>query len=410
VSQADATPLYLDNTLETLAPGVHVIGGQGWSLAVETPDGVLVVDTGANPEMAERMQAALRSVTDAPVRWIVYSHGHLGYNFGAGAWIEAAQRRGEPRPVVIAQENLVRRYRRYEETAGLQNHINTLQFRGGAYMAFEGRPPLTFPDVTYTDSYTIYAGPERSIRLLAAPSETDDTTAVWLPTERILYGSAAVVGGLANVGTPMRTLRDPVRWADTLDRLLALEPLIVIPEFGRIIRDPDIARRWFTDVSSVLRWLRRETVERMNRGLTITEILHDIHYPDDMFNRPWLRETYGHRDYIVRDIYRAENGWWEDRNPTTLHPAHPTTTATEIATAITDKQAVLNHATHLRDTGQTQQALHVIDLLALAPGDQPELEHARQLKRELCATLAQHNPSYISQSIYLAAAAQGDGS
>jgi alkyl sulfatase BDS1-like metallo-beta-lactamase superfamily hydrolase len=400
----DDAPLYLKSTVVTVSPGVHVIGGQGHSLVVETPEGLLLVDTGATPEMAGRMQSVLREVTDAPIRWIVYSHGHLGYNYGTASWVEAAQRRDEPRPVVIAHENLVRRYRRYQETAGLQNHINRLQFRGGAAMTFEGQPPLTFPDVTYRDAYTVYAGPERTVRLLAAPSETDDTTAVWLPVERLLYGSAAVVAALPNVGTPMRTLRDPVRWADTLDRLLALEPRIVVPEFGRIARDPDVIREWFTGVASLLRWLRRETVARMNQGMTIGEILHDIDYPDGMFDVWWARETYGHRDYIVRDIYRAENGWWEDRNPTSLHPADPAVVAAAIASAITDKQTVLDRAGQLRDCGQIQEAMHVIDLLGLARGNEPHLIRARQLKRELCALLAHRNPSYISQSIYLAAA------
>ncbi|MEU5979803.1 alkyl sulfatase dimerization domain-containing protein [Streptomyces sp. NPDC047315] len=397
-------PLYLETKLETVASGVHVIGGQGRSLAVETDGGVLLVDTGATPEMAARMRAALREVTDAPVRWIVYSHGHLGYNYGARRWLDAAAEAGEPRPVIVAQDNLVRRYRRYQETAGLQNHFNTLQFRGGADMTFDDLPPLTFPDLTYSDSYTVHAGSGRAVQLLWAPSETDDTTAVWLPEEKVLYGSAALIAALPNVGTPLRTLRDPVRWADTLDRLLALGPEVVVPEFGRTTRDPELIRGWLGGAAQALRWLRREVVERMNRGMTVGAILHDVDYPDDMFSPWWMRETYGHRDYLVRDIYRSENGWWEERNPTALHPAHPDASATAIADAITDKQAVLDHAARLHDEGRTQEALHVVDLLALAPGDDPHHTAAATLKRQLCAALATRNPSYVSQSIYLAAA------
>ena len=49
----------------------------------------------------------------------------------------------------------------------------------------------------------------------------------------------------------------------------------------------------------------------------------DITYPPELFDHPWMRPVYGDPDYIVRDLYREENGWW-DRNPTTLHPASPT--------------------------------------------------------------------------------------
>ena len=75
-----------------------------------------------------------------------------------------------------------------------------------------------------------------------------------------------------------------------------------------------------TMTAEALRWLRVEVVERMNRGMSEAEILADMSYPPELFDHPWMAPTYGCADYIVRDLYREENGWW-DRNPTTLHPA-----------------------------------------------------------------------------------------
>ena len=71
----------------------------------------------------------------------------------------------------------------------------------------------------------------RQIQLLWAPSETDDALVAWLPKERLLYGGAAVTPSIPNVGTPLRSLRDPVRWADTLERLARLE--IALSAFHR---------------------------------------------------------------------------------------------------------------------------------------------------------------------------------
>jgi alkyl sulfatase BDS1-like metallo-beta-lactamase superfamily hydrolase len=141
----------------------------------------------------------------------------------------------------------------------------------------------------------------------------------------------------------------------------------------------------------------------MNRGLGVVEILHDLDYPPELFDQPWMRPLYGHADYIVRDIFRAENGWW-DRNPTHLHPAHPDAAAAAVAQAITDRGAVLARVRELRDAGQVQLALHVVDVLALAPGDEPDLVDARALKAELCRVLAEDSPSFVSQSLYLSAA------
>ncbi|MET8468553.1 alkyl sulfatase dimerization domain-containing protein [Streptomyces sp. NPDC006422] len=394
-TKPEDNPLLGSREVHTVAPGVRTLGLQGNSLAVETDQGLLVVDSGPAPAVVPEVLDRLREHTDQPVRWIVYSHGHLGYNYGVPGFLDAAAERGHPRPTVVAHENVVRRYRRYLETAGLQNHINTRQFRRRSE-AFPAVPPLTFPDITYRESLTL-GSTGRTVRLLWAPSETDDVTAVWLPDERTLYGSAAVINGIPNIGTPMRTMRDTVRWADTLDRLAALEPAVVIPEFGPVVREGGAEQ--LTATAAALRWLRAAVVERLNEGRCADDIVHDLDYPPELFDVPWMRETYGHREYIVRDIVRSETGWW-DGNPTTLHPSRPADAAAVRADAVTDKQAVLDHAARLRDTGRVQEALHVVDLLALAPGDAPEIEAARTLKRELCALRAKDATSYVSRSFY----------
>lgn len=397
VDDNHANPLAGSGGVHEVAPGVHTIGLQGNSLAVETDKALLVVDSGPSPSVATQAVRRLRERTDGPVRWIVYSHGHLGYNYGVPGFVRAAAERGEPRPTVIAHDNVVARYRRYLETAGLQNHINTRQFRRPVE-DFPPVPPLTFPDQTYRESLTL-GSTGRTIRLLWAPSETDDVTAVWLPEERILYGSAAVINGIPNIGTPMRTMRNAGRWADTLDRLAALDPAILIPEFGDVVRDDPAGQ--LTATAAALRWLRRAVVDRLNRGMGVDDIVHDLDYPAALFDVPWMRENYGHRDYIVRDIVRSETGWW-DGNPTNLHPSRPDVAAAVRAEAITDKQAVLDRAAQLRDTGRVQEALHVVDLLALAPGHEPTVVRARELKAELCALRATQATSYVSRSFYRA--------
>lgn len=391
----ETNPLAGSGQVQVVAPGVYTIGLQGNSLAIETDHEFLIVDSGPSPAMAADALNRLREHADKPVRWIVYSHGHLGYNYGVPGIVRAAAERGEPRPTVIAHDNVAHRYRRYLETAGLQNHINTRQFRR-PLEEFPPQPPVTFPDQTYREAMTL-ASPHRTIRLLWAPSETDDVTAVWLPEERILYGSAAVINGIPNIGTPMRTMRNTARWADTLDRLASLNPEILIPEFGDLVRQEPA--RQLSATAAGLRWLRHAVIERLNQGMGADDIVHDIDYPAELFDVPWMRQNYGHRDYIVRDVVRSETGWW-DGNPTHLHPAAPAVAATVRAEAITDKNAVLEHATALRDSGRVQEALHVVDLLALAPGQEPATVRARELKSELCQLRARDATSYVSRSLY----------
>ena len=254
------------------------------------------------------------------------------------------------------------------------------------------------PTETFERSLTLGSG-ERRIELLWAPSETDDAIAVWVPRHQLLYGGAALIDSIPNVGTPFRTMRDAVRWADTLERLAALNAEVGVREFGPTIEGAEAVRHVLTHTAKALRWLRAEVVARMNAGMGEREVLADMQYPEALFGVDWMKPTYGDPSYIVRDIYRSENGWW-DRNPTTLHPADPLAVGQALAAAITDKQAVIDQATALAARGEQQLALHVIDLLATAQGDEPLLQTARSLKAQWLRERAKQVRSYVSRSLF----------
>lgn len=376
---------------------VLILPAQGNALAVLTDAGIVLVDSGPGGGATRRMMAALREWSDAPVRAICYSHGHVGYNDGVGMWLQAAKDRGEPAPMLIAQENCVRRYNRYRETGGLQQALNTMQFP--QFRLADSRDLIINPTVTFREHMVLDSGTPR-IELLAAPSETDDVLALWLPEDRILYAGASFPGTtIPNIGTPLRTLRLTVRWAESLERLAALRPATLIQEFGRVIEGEEKVAERLNGTAEALRWMRREVVERMNRGMSDHEIIHDIDYPEHLFDQSWMRERYGARDYIVRDMFREENGWW-DRNPTSLHPAHPDAAADAVRSALGPAETVLARTRELAEAGETQLALHVVDLLALASGDDAEIVEARNLKAELCRTRAEQVAPYVSKALY----------
>ncbi len=388
-------PLKTGEGAQPVAPGIWLLHGQGQSFVAETSAGLVVVDAGPGGKVTAGMIEALRRCSDAPVHALCYSHGHAGYNAGVPQWLEHARERGEPAPRLIAHRNVPRRYARYRETQALQQHLNEMQFR---------MPPGSFamrlhePEETF-DRHLVIGEGEQRVELMWAPSETDCCIAVWCPAQRVLYGGPAVIDSIPNIGTPLRTLRDPVRWADTLEDLLALNPEQVVREFGPTIVGAQAVREVLGRTTLALRWLRTETVRLMNEGLGEREILARIRYPEDLFGPEWMRPTYGDRSYIVRDIYRSENGWW-DRNPTSLHPAPPEDVARALGEAIADKAAVLAQARRHAEGGRLQLALHVIDLLALAEGEAPEFAEARRLKAGWLRERAPQVQTYISKSLY----------
>jgi alkyl sulfatase BDS1-like metallo-beta-lactamase superfamily hydrolase len=393
----DGIPLVTGTGIEPVAAGVWLLKGQGQSFVAEIDEGLVVVDSGPGGRVTRGMIEHLRSVSERPVVAICYSHGHVGYNAGVPLWREDAAIRGHAVPNVIAHERVRARYARYRATLGLQERMAEIQFRmqpGG----MRGKIALHDPDQTYAHQLMLGNG-DRRVHLIWAPSETDDVTAVWVPGSRILYGSAAVIDSIPNIGTPFRTMRDALRWADTLDRLRDLRPVRVVREFGPDIVGDDEVQQVLGGTAKALRWLHAEVVRMMNEGMGERDILAAIDYPKHLFGVPWMRPSYGAPDYIVRDIFRSENGWW-DRNPTSLHPASPADIGREVAQAITDKRALIAHAKSLADKGEFQLALHVIDILATATGETPELVQARQLKADWLRARADQVSSYVSRSLY----------
>ena len=65
---------------------------------------------------------------------------------------------------------------------------------------------------------------------------------------------------------------------------------------------------------------------------------------------------------------------------------------------------VLARAQELHAQGQHQLALHVVDLIAQAPGGDDVLVAARQLKGDCADALARDCPTFVSRSIYFGAA------
>ena len=394
--------LFVGRPIEPIADGVYTLGGQGNSLVVNHGDGLLLVDAGPGKDITRRMIQAVRETSDLPITHIVFSHGHMGYNFGVDMWCADARERGHAAPTLVGHARLPVRYQRYRETAGLQALTNTMQFRA----AYPSEPPahwFTQPQLTYQDEMRI-RGSQRDVVVFSAPSETDDASAVWLPDTKVLYGSCAFIKSCPNAGSPYRIVRDPMRWAATLERFQALRPEILVPEFGGpLVKRDDIDEALSVTIRA-LHYVRDEVVKRMNAGMKELEIVHDMHYPPEIFGNRFLKPVYGCPEYLVREVWRTENGWW-DRNATNLHPAHPDAVAQEVL-ALVDPSAVLARSRWHRDAGNVQMALHVLDLLAQVSdeSDAPAVREAKELKAQLLRQRSTEVTSAVSRQVMLSEA------
>lgn len=396
--EATAKILKGRETARSIRDGIHLLPAQGNALAVETGSGVVLVDSGPGGAVTRNMIGELRARTDLPVIAICYSHGHLGYNDGVDLWLEHNRSRNEAPPRLVAHANCNRRYARYRETLGLQRTLAAMQFPG-----LPVKFAMTDATVTFEDHTVLVDGPRR-VELLWLPAETDDCIGLWLPNDGVLYAGAAFPGTtIPNIGTPLRSQRFTMRWAESLDRMLALRPACLVQEFGPVIEGETAVRARLQHSAEVLRWFRSEVIARLNRGMNEREILDDLHWPEGFLDADYLKARYGAPEYIVRDLYREENGWW-DRNPTSLHPAPAAVAAAAVRNALGTPEQVFAAAETLRSSGETQLALHVIDLLALCEDDDPLTLRARKLKAELCRERSRQVAPYVSRALYQSSA------
>jgi alkyl sulfatase BDS1-like metallo-beta-lactamase superfamily hydrolase len=180
--------------------------------------------------------------------------------------------------------------------------------------------------------------------------------------------------------------------------MIDLDAAVLIPEFGAPEFGTENIRGRLTKTRDALMWLRTEVYDRTNLGMTDVEIIHDIVIPEWLTDEEYLKPNYGSPEYVIRDLYRQENGWWTSRNPTDLHPAHPDRVAAEVG-ALVDVSSVIDRAKQLIDEGDHQMAMHVLDLVAMQTGDDPRVQEARNLKADCCDALASKNSIFVSRSM-----------
>lgn len=106
---------------EEVADGVFMVPGFSHAFAIRHDEGLLLFDTGS-AMLADNLHRAVREWSDAPVTHAVFSHGHADHVFGLGPF-EAA---GDT-PVVVAHENVAKRFDRYVRTNGYNSIINRRQ-------------------------------------------------------------------------------------------------------------------------------------------------------------------------------------------------------------------------------------------------------------------------------------------
>jgi alkyl sulfatase BDS1-like metallo-beta-lactamase superfamily hydrolase len=352
--------------LQEVAPDVAFVESFANSVVVRTDDGLVMVDAGS-PLHAQAIHDQVRAWSTAPVHTTVFTHGHVDHIYA----VKLFEDEGTPTRV-IAHRALPDRFRRYEATNGYNAIINQRQFRLGApYFPGDYR----YPDVTYDAEMATEVGGV-TFDLRHDRGETDDATWVWLADRRIICAGDLFIWAAPNCGNPQKVQRYPAEWAAAMRKMAALDAELLLPGHGLPITGVDRVRGVLEDTAELLESLVSQTLELMNQGARLDEIVHAVEAPAGLLDRPWLKPVYDEPEFIVRNLWRLYGGWY-DGNPAHLKPAPEAAVAAELASLAGGAQVLADRALALSDAGDHRLAGHLAELAAQAASDDDGVAQVR---------------------------------
>jgi alkyl sulfatase BDS1-like metallo-beta-lactamase superfamily hydrolase len=233
--------------------------------------------------------------------------------------------------------------------------------------------------------------------------ETDDHLWAWFPDRKWLMAGDFVIWNYPNAGNPQKVQRYALEWAQSLRRMIAQGPELLVPAHGLPIEGKDRIAQVLDDIASSLESLVQQVLEMMNAGATVDEIIHTVHVPAEVLAKPYMRPLYDEPEFVVRGIWRLYGGWW-DGAASRLKPAPDAVVGSEIARLAGGPRVLMDRAIELLET-DLRLACHLADYAGWAAPDDAAIHHDRATiyERRRKAEL-----SLMSKGIFKAAARESE--
>lgn len=386
---------------------------------IEGEDACILVDTMTGMDNAEAAAAAFREITQKPIRTIIYTHFHADHVSGAKAFV-SDEELDSGAVEIIGQQDLVDHIQRdVGLIAPILGRRAMYQFGMRLPLGEEGTvgaglgPPQrpgrrVFVPPTKTFE-TSYAGETGGIRFEISwiPSETEDQCAVWLPDFKTLLSADAVYESFPNVYALRGTrFRNPMVWAQGVDRLLDYGAEVLVPHHGRPVEGADDIVALLTDYRDAIQFLHDQTLRHMNKGYTPDEIKEIVVMPERFRDHPWLGEYYGSYKHAIPAIFSGYLGWYEG-DPVDLDRLPWSERAERYVAQMGGRDALLEAAGAAIDDGEFQWAAELLTWAIRADRDDDE---ARRLKARALRhwSFAQKNATWRNWGLTAALELEGE--
>jgi alkyl sulfatase BDS1-like metallo-beta-lactamase superfamily hydrolase len=332
------------------------------SFLITTDDGNVVINAGTEAA-GPRHKSLYRAVSSGPIGYLVLTQSHLDHIGGVDH--------------VRDQDTRIVAHTRFTEISASRRMLGPYWSRRngpllepliGKWYNANPIPPLVEPDITVDHRLELVYGGRR-LELLSVPGgETLDSIAIWLPDERALFTGnmfGPILGDLPNLYTIRGDrIRSATEFVRCVDRVLALDPELVLEGHGTVPLDGATFRARATRVRDAVAHLHDWTIEGMNAGKELRTLMGTAQLPEALR----VAETHGKLSWCVRAIWEEYVGWFEFRSTTELYDVPPTAVHADIVDVVGGSQALVARARERLARGELMEALYLAEA-ALHGGD-----------------------------------------
>ena len=233
-----------------VAGNVYMLEGAGGNIGASVgEDGIVVVDDQFAP-LADKIEAALKGITDKPVRFIINTHYH-GDHTGGNAYFQK-------QAPIIAHDNVRKRL----ESGGAAGN------GGSIHMENKPQPKEALPIITFDHDVTVHLNGE-DIRALHFPAgHTDGDSVIFFPKSNVVHmGDDFVTYGFPFIDVDSGGSIDGM--IDGVEKVLAQVPpdVKVIPGHGPISSVDDVKA-----YVSMLKGTRDTVAKALKDGQTLDQM------------------------------------------------------------------------------------------------------------------------------------------
>lgn len=384
--------------------------------------GLIIIDTGECVETANMDLELFRTVTDLPVKAVIYTHTH--YVGGTQAYVPFENPDNIP---IIAQERFMEAMTSplTEKSGmfidrGMTMLANYLPYEGedgsvgGGTGAFFANPYVENPTSGFVPPNTIIPfDKEETVMEIDGltfhfnPTVADDVSNINLYIEE---ENTLITNQLWCVFWNMYTLRgdayrNPVNNLTCIDHLRELHADNMVSVHGLPVLGRDNVEVEMKRYRDGIQFVYDQTIRFMNKGMAPDEIVAQVKMPADLIEGPLNKPVYGEIEHYVRGVYSGIVGWF-GHDPIELHPVAKSFSSGKIVEAMGGAEAVVEEALHVLEDKQyawaATLATYVLDV-------DPEHAGARAAKAQACRMMARVTEATNTRHWYMTTALDLEG-